>query len=134
LQARREWRRLTLTLAWFTPINAADRRYRVARLRLETPRDEAPLNAIGRQVHGNASIRGTVQHVVLEAEDSVMLVADGETVEFAVTCAADGGELKARVPYAVAVSLETAEETRLPIYQQVAQRLRTRTGVPIRPK
>jgi hypothetical protein len=39
LHARNEWRRVTLTLAWFTPINPADRRYRVARLRLESPRD-----------------------------------------------------------------------------------------------
>jgi hypothetical protein len=132
LQARRDWRRLTLTLAWFTPINPGDRRYRVARLRLETPRAQPPLNVIGRQVHGKASTRGTVQHVVLEAEDSVMLVTDDESVEIHVTCAADAGALTEPVPYAVAVSLETAPETELPIYPQVADRLRPRA--PVRPR
>lgn len=131
LQARRDWRRLTMTLAWFTPINTGDRRYRVARLRLETPRNAPPLDVVGRQVHGNATIRGTVQHVVLEREDSVMLVGESDAVEFAVTCAADAGQLDEPIPYALVVSLETAEETALPIYRQVAERLAVRPVVPV---
>ncbi|HEX7668065.1 MAG TPA: ATP-binding protein, partial [Polyangiaceae bacterium] len=132
LQARSEWRRVTLTLAWFTPVNPADRRYRMARLRLEAPRNAEPLHVTGGQVHGDAAVRGTVQHVVLEAKDSAMLVADDATIAFVVTCAAEAGELDVPVPYAVAVSLETAPETGLPIYAQVAERPRTRA--PVRPR
>jgi hypothetical protein len=83
----------------------------------------------GGQVHGDASIRGTLQHVILEAKKSAMLVADNAVIEFAVTCMGDAGELDAAIPYAVAVSLETAPEVELPIYQQVAERLRVRTVV-----
>jgi hypothetical protein len=129
LQARTDWRRVTLTLAWFTPIRPTDRRYRVARLRLIPPREREPLMVEGGQVHGDASIRGTLQHVILEAKKSAMLVADNAVIEFAVTCMGDAGELDAAIPYAVAVSLETAPEVELPIYQQVAERLRVRTVV-----
>ncbi len=132
LHARRDWRRLTITLAWFTPINPGDRRYRVARLRLQTPRDEPPLNVISSQVHGNASVRGTVQHAILEKDDAVIDVGDNEVFEFAVTCAAEAGELTEPVPYALVVSLETAEGTELPIYQQVAERMAVRPAVPVR--
>lgn len=69
-QARTDWRRVTITLAWFTPIRPSDRRYRVARLRLTPPRGKAPLRVKGGQVHGDTAVRGTVQHVVLEAERS----------------------------------------------------------------
>jgi Subtilase family len=129
LQARRDWRRLTLTLAWFTPINISDRRYRAAKLRIESPRGQPPLNVEGGQVHGDATLRGTIQHLVLEARNSTMLVQDGAVIELAVSCAADAGELSLAVPYALAVSLEVASETQLPIYEQISQRLKVRPAV-----
>ena len=129
LHARNEWRRLTLTLAWFTPISSTDRRYRIARLRLESPKGDSPLNVTGGQVHGDAAVRGTVQHLVLERAKSAMLVNDDQVVEFGVTCAEDAFELTAPIPYAVIVSLETAHETGLPIYEQVAAALRVRVPV-----
>jgi hypothetical protein len=134
LHARNEWRRVTLTLAWFTPISPTDRRYRIARLRLESPRGASPLNVTGGQVHGEAAGRGTVQHVVLERENSAMLVDSDQAIEFGVTCAEDAFELTTSIPYAVIVSLETAPGTGLPIYEQVAAALRVRVpvGVPTR--
>jgi Subtilase family len=129
LQARTDWRRLTVTLAWFTPINVSDRRYRAARLRLESPRGEPPLNVQGGQVHGDATVRGTVQHLVLEAKASAMVVHDGDTVDLAVRCESDAGELNVAVPYALAVSLEVAPGIQLPIYEQIANRLKVRPAV-----
>lgn len=129
LHARNDWRRVTLTLAWFTPINPTDRRYRVARLRLESLRGAAPLNVTGGQVHGNATGRGTLQHLVLEHQNSAMLIGEDETIELGVTCAEDAFELTTPIPYAVIVSLETAHETGLPIYEQVAAALRVRVPV-----
>jgi hypothetical protein len=131
LHARNEWRRVTLTLAWFTPISPTDRRYRIARLRLESPKDMAPLNVTGGQVHGDAASRGTVQHLVLERENSAMLVGDDQAIEFGVTCAEDALELTTPIPYAVVVSLETAPGTGLPIYEQVAAALRVRVPVAV---
>ncbi len=126
------WRRLIVTLTWFSPINAGNRKYRVARLGLGVPSDKkSPLLVKPRQVHSDATVRGTVQHVVLDQSSGVMSVGPDDELDILVTCAEDGGTLHQPVPYALAVSLEVAPETRLPIYQQVAQRLSVQIPVPI---
>jgi len=127
------WRRLTATLAWFTPINPADRRYRIARLRMELPKgSSSPLLVKGGQVHADATTRGTVQHTVLELDGPVISTDETGTLEIAVTCSEDAGFLDEPVPYAVIVSIEVAPETGVQVYEAVATRLRMRAPVPVR--
>lgn len=132
LHLHRGWRRLTVTLAWFSPINAGNRKYRVARLGLVLPTDaQSPLLVKPSQVHTDATVRGTVQHVVLDQSSGAMLVGTHDMIDVCVSCAADGGNLEEAVPYALAVSLEVAPETGLQVYQQIAERLATRVAVPV---
>lgn len=125
------WRRVTVTLAWLSPINSANRKYRVAQLGLELPKDKStPLGVKSSQVHTDASGRGTVQHFILERLGRAMNVGDDDEFEFFVTCAEDGGTLQEPVPYGLAVTLEVAPETGLPIYQQVRDRIEQRVAIP----
>ena len=94
--------------------------------------DASPLRVTPCQVHGLAAVRGTVQHVVLEREDSAMNIAQQETIPITVTCFEEARGLDAPIHYALAVSLEMAPGLNIPIYEQVAQRLRVRAPVAIR--
>lgn len=135
LHAFNQWRRLTVTLTWFTPTNPRDQRYRCMALSFDSPIEaESPLRAERSQVDGRAVTRGTVQHEVLEKMGGAINVGDGEFLEFPVTCAADapGPEPEVRVPYAMAVTVEVAPGTQLPIYDAILERIRPRP--PIRPR
>ena len=125
-----DWRRVTVTLAWFSPVNSGHRKYRVARLGLDL--SDSPLGVKASQVHSDATKRGTVQHMVLEHPSLVMNVGHEDEFEFFVTCEEDGGRLEAPVPYGLAVTLEVKPGTPLPIYEQVRDRLAQRVVVPTR--
>jgi hypothetical protein len=130
LHTRLERRRLTVTLAWFTPINAADRKYRVARQNLDFPKGSAsPLLVEPCQVHASATVRGTVQHLVLEHENAAMNIVSGANIPITVSCTEDAGGLTMPIHYALAVSLEMASALNIPIYEEISQRLRVRAAV-----
>ena len=120
-------RRLTLTLAWLTPINPEHRAYRRAALALEP--SEGPKLATDRSdVSLYPSRRGTLQHETLTGSRAVPF-APGSAIELAVSCRADAGELAVPVPYAVIATIEVAEQLRLPIYEEVRQALRIPVAV-----
>jgi len=124
IHLHRGWRRVTATLAWLSPIAPHDRRYRSARLRLDLPKEgRSPLLLESSQVHAEATVRGTVQHFVLEQDDQVINLLDEKALDFTVSCFEDAGEITEAVPYALAVSLEVAPGIALPIYTEVAARV-----------
>lgn len=114
-------RRLTLTLAWFTPIKPRHRNYGLADLWFVPP--ESHLR-VSRQDSDHHSVkRGTIQHEVLEGSDAVP-IADGDTMPIQVNCRSDAGAgLYAAVPYALLVSLETANPLAASIYAQVKAKI-----------
>jgi len=127
------WRRVTVTLAWLSPVNSGNRKYRVARLGLDLPNDkDTPLRVKASQVHSEATTRGTAQHVVLQRVTSAMNIGPDDEFEFFVSCAEDCGKLDAPVPYGLAVSLEVEPGAQLPIYEEVRERLKPRVAVPAR--
>jgi len=74
--------------------------------------------------------RGTVQHEVLEGEQATAFL-DGQTMSVQVNCRAQSGHLDELIPYALAVTLEVAEGTAIPIYEEIRARLRV--GVQVQP-
>ncbi len=121
-----EKRRLTVTLAWLTPVNSVRQNYRIAHLWFD------PNNSIASErvcADHRAVQRGTVQHEVLEGEQAVDF-QDGDTIVIKVSCRADAGDIPEPIRYGLAVTLEVAEEVDIPIYQEVRDRLRVR--VPVR--
>ena len=77
--------------------------------------------------------RGTVQHEVLEGSNAVAF-HDGDSIVIKVNCRADAGDITEPIRYGLAVTLELAEDisiplVRLPIYQEVRERLVVRIPV-----
>jgi hypothetical protein len=120
LSAVTERRRLTITLAWLTPVNCRRQNYRIAHLWFDPKNNLAPSRICADH---RAVQRGTVQHEVLEGDQAVDF-QDGDAIAIKVNCRADAGEIQERVRYGLAVTLEVAEGVDIPIYQEVKDRLR----------
>lgn len=125
------WRRVTITLAWFSPTNPRHQQYRRAALAFVPPAEgKSPLRVSRDDADWRAVTRGTVQHEVLERSSGAIDLPSGEPwLEIPVVCSAEAGGLDDRVPYALAVTLEVAPGVRVAIYDQIRDRLRT----PIKP-
>jgi hypothetical protein len=122
LSGESAWRRLTITLGWMSPINSQHRKYRRAQLWFEPPR--APLSLDRVEADWQGVTRGTLQHEILEG-DRANLYADGAALTFRVNCRSDAGVLDDAVPYGLVLSLEVAPGIAVPIYDEVAARIRT---------
>jgi hypothetical protein len=120
LASRRVWRRLTVTMAWISPINPSHQTYRGAKLWVTPPQDQ--LRVKRTCAHERTVLRGTVQHEILEGEDAVAF-SDGDSFRCKVNCAADAGKLTGKVPFALCVSLEVAVNSGISIYQEIRDRI-----------
>jgi hypothetical protein len=120
LSGRRCWRRLVITLAWMTSVNPIHQSWRRANLWFTPPED--PLQVKRTQADWQAVQRGVVQHEILEGEGAAAFI-DGTDLEIQVNCRSDAGVLEDTVPYALAATLEVAEEIGVDIYSEVAVRV-----------
>jgi hypothetical protein len=126
LSGQRGRRRLTLTLAWLSPVNPRHQAWRRADLWFAPPKD--PLQVERRQADWRAARRGTLQHEVLEGDEAAVFV-DGDNLEIQVNCRAEAGTLEEGVPYTLIITLEAAEEIGVPIYDEVRVRVHARIRV-----
>ncbi|HCO94819.1 MAG TPA: exopolyphosphatase [Phycisphaerales bacterium] len=120
LSGLNEMRRLTITLAWFSPINPDNRNFRKANLSFDPPKEEIGVErkeADGRQVKN-----GTVQHEIMEGQQ-VVSYQDGDTLLIPVECREDAGSLDDLVYYGLAVTLEVREGIDIPIYDEIRERI-----------
>lgn len=126
LSAATEKRRLTVTLAWLTPVNSTRQNYRIAHLWFSPKNDLATKRICADH---RAVQRGTVQHEVLESAKAVDF-QDGHGITIKVNCRADAGDIPEPIRYALTVTLEVAEGIDIPVYQEVRDRLRIRVPIP----
>ncbi len=119
-----ERRRLTLTLAWMSPINSRHRNYRVAHLWCTIQGD---LVESRKWADARAVQRGTVQHEVFEEHRAVDF-QDGDDLIVKVHCRNDAGEIPGSVRFGLAATLEVSDSSLFPvaIYQEVRERLAIR--------
>ncbi len=132
LSSNQEWRRLVVTLAWFSPINPAHRNYREAKLELNPAHSwgDLPLKLARQHADHNQVLRGTVQHEVLEGTDQIAAFQDGDSILLHVSCKKDAtASLDDAIPYGLAVTLEVAEGIQIPIHQQLRARLQPRVAI-----
>ncbi|MDB5357977.1 MAG: hypothetical protein JWN24_4430 [Phycisphaerales bacterium] len=127
LSGKKVWQRLAVTLAWFSPINAQHRNYRAACLWFTNPCGS--LKLIRQDADWQAVMRGTLQHEVFES-DKASAFKEDEVIQIQVNCRADAGLLKDSVPYAVAITLEVADGSGIPVFDEVRARLNAIIGVP----
>jgi hypothetical protein len=120
LGSRPEWRRLTVTLAWFSPILARTQRYRTASLWFETNNNGlAPTRS---DADWRAVRRGAVQHEVFEGRRAEPFI-DGDVIDIKVNCREDAGRIQTPVAYGLAVSLEVSEGVDIAIYDEIRTRI-----------
>src|SRR5439155_19272641 len=123
LNAIRGQRRLTFTLAWFSPINPHSRAYRCARLWLSIP-DETLATKRAQADHRSVK-NGTLQHEIWEGDQAAPF-ATGTSLIIRVNCREEAGKLLGPVRYGLAVSIEAAVELGLPIYEEIRQAIEIR--------
>ncbi|MBI4660311.1 MAG: S8 family peptidase [Verrucomicrobia bacterium] len=128
LSGIRGLRRIVVTLAWISPIHPRHRNYRGAALWFEIENEKL---ATGRQdAEWRSARNGTVQHELFEGERAAAFAAD-DTMLIKVNCRADANSLEVSIRYGLVVSLEVAEELRVPVYDEVAVRIRPTVPVPV---
>jgi hypothetical protein len=66
---------------------------------------------------------GTLQHEVLEGEQAAAFAED-ETMLVKVNCRSDAGVLEGNARYGLLVTIEVAEQLEIPIYDEIAARIR----------
>lgn len=132
LGARRDWRKITVTLAWLSPTQPNTQKYRTASMwfeannRLASDRQEAAGGRSGWQ----AVRRGTLQHEVFEGENAHPFI-EGEYLSIKINCRKEAAEIDSMIPYGIIVSLEVREGVELPIYQEVRDRVRIQPPVQV---
>ncbi|HER27345.1 MAG TPA: exopolyphosphatase, partial [Rhodospirillales bacterium] len=132
LSESKAWRRMVVTLAWFSPINPAHRNLREAKLAFkpESKWDEQPLKLARVDSDYNQVLRGTVQHEVLEGSRQISSYEENGHILMHVTCKADATEtLDHAIPYGLAVTLEVAEGVDIPVYEQISSRIKAQVAV-----
>ena len=120
LGARREWRRLTVTLAWMSPVAANTQRYRAASMWFEVK--GGPVAPDRQDADWKAVRRGTVHHEVFEG-DRAIAIADDASLTIKVNCRKDAARIQEPVAYGLAVSLEVAEGVDIAIYDEIRTRI-----------
>lgn len=125
LGSRPERRRLTVTMAWLSPISAGTQKYRTASLWFEVggvvPAKERKESCSGAD-GWRAVRRGTVQHEVFEGQRAEPFI-DGDVIEIKVNCREDAGKIQNPVAYGLAVSLEVAEGVDIAVYNEIRTRI-----------
>jgi hypothetical protein len=126
LDGVRAFRALTVTLAWFSPINSRHQGYRMAALDVSSAAEEKYWIASERQCQptDKATMRGTVFHERRSGESATIFLDDGNVL-LRVSCRATAGELTENIPYALAVSFEVGVEANIQVYEEIRTRLVT---------
>jgi hypothetical protein len=123
-------RRLTSTLGWTSPINPRNRRYRSAAVWFDLP--STPLEMTRQEADWQTVQRGTLQHEILEGLRAATY-DPGYSIPIRVNCRSDAGGLDGAVPYGLAVTFEVAPEMDIPLYEEIAARIRPAIRVGARP-
>ena len=112
------WRRLTITLAWLSPISLDNRKYRKAALAFEATDTATAVGGIRAQAQHQQVRNGTLQHEIIEGNE-VRAFQENECLMIPVQCREDAGPLDMDVPYGLAVSLEVKDSVGIDLYEEI---------------
>jgi len=136
LDGKREFRAVTVTVAWFSPVNPRHQGYRMTALQA-APGGEAgyslALERVSAQPNFNAVKRGSVFHERREGEKASAFVDDGDLL-LRISCRATAGTYDQPVPYAVAVSVEVGVESAVQAYEEIRDAIQLQAQLKARPQ
>jgi hypothetical protein len=120
-------RRLTVTLAYFSPISPAKQRYRTVQIwfEIEQPHE---LFSTRQNTDWNSVRRGTLQHEIFSGENAVVWDIE-DSIKIKVNCKKDAENRKETVAYGLFVTFEVAEGLDVDVYTSVVNKIRQ--AVPI---
>ncbi len=126
-----EPRTVTVTVAWFSPIDAQSREYRLARLDVDYVTDMAEAAGVKRhpkQPSDRSTPRGTVFHTKYRGEMAVPFVDNGH-IRLRVSCrGAQGRGIDRAVRYGMAVTVEA--DGNIAVYDEIRSRLGLAVRIP----
>jgi hypothetical protein len=120
-------RRLTSTLAYFSPVEANRQLYRGIQLWFNLE-DEKNLVPDRQNTEWQSVRKGTLQHEIFSGESPV--VWNDNDLIIKVNCKEDAGKYREPIPYCLFVTFEVAEGLDIDVYSKVTTRIRQR--IPIR--
>ncbi|NUP74405.1 MAG: S8 family peptidase [Sinomonas sp.] len=125
LRARRDWHRVTVTLAYMAPTAGQLTKYRGTKVFFETPDRRITAGSRSEAEHF-AVRRGSCQHEIIEG-DGAMVFGEGSTLPIEIECMKDAQTLRKgnAVRYGLVVSVETKVETSTTVHNEVRALLRT---------
>lgn len=126
------WRRVTVTLVWFTKPCCSKLRYRRENLWFELEGENKEF--VKRASHSadwNQVKRGTVQHEVFESE-RLAVIGEDKNIRLKVNCRQVSERLDESVKYALCITFETAEEVDVNLYHEIKSAIRERSRVEAR--
>ncbi len=115
-------RRLTVTLAYFSPIEANKQAYRTAKLWFNITGSEklTPDRANG---EWQMVQKGTLQHEIFTGQNAIVW-KDDDKISIKVNCKKDAGKIKGSIPYCIFVTFEIAEGYGIDIYSKVVNKVK----------
>ena len=116
-------KKLTITLAWMSPIAPNNKNYKLAKLSFHPKNRDKVISDSSRIVSDyNSATRGTVQHEVITGSQAATYESN-ENMVITVSCKREPN-LKESVNFVIMASLEVKEQTNLPIYQEIVNKLK----------
>ena len=124
----RIFRRLTITLASFTPVNPATQKYRSSQLWFTI--DDGGKNLFPNRVDASdkAVARGTIQHEHFVGEQ-VVIWDENDLIKIKINCREDANNSTESVPYSLFCTFEIAPELDLDVYQKVIDKIHVKDPV-----
>ena len=116
-------RRLIVTLAYFSPIEANKQAYRSAKLWFDVIGNRQ-LAASRENTEWQSVQKGTLQHEIFEGEKALVWDDDKE-IQIKVNCKEDAGKIKNPIPYCIFVTFEVAEGQDIDVYSKVVNKVKT---------
>jgi hypothetical protein len=135
LSAIGEWRAVTATLAWLTPIHPRHGAYRRSALDLELEgfQDGTATGAekVSEQPHEAMGNKGTLIHRRWEGTDPAVFL-ENQGIRVNVSCRTPTNGLDEKIPYALAVTLEVGEASAIDVYTDIKVKVEARVPIVIR--
>lgn len=127
--AQKYRRKLTVTLAYFSPVRPSSLKYREKQVWFTV---DSGANVVGprSEFDYNAVTRGTLQHEVFETEN-ITVWDENSSLVIKVSCKDDASKtpVDTMIPYALFATFEMAPEYDVDVYQEVVSRIHIRDAI-----
>lgn len=119
-------RKLTVTLAYFSPVSSDRQLYRSAQLWFNVV-DDKGLVPDRKNTEWQTVRKGTLQHEIFVGENPV--VWNDEDLIIKINCKEEAGKIQAAIPYCIFVSFEIAEGLDIDLYSKIETKIRQRIPI-----